>query len=199
MLITVVQCISVFIRYNGGKPGSYSTMPPAFMKMRCEMIYWVRDHIQKVAYLRSSCLVLSASSRLYWSDPRQLDRIGLMRLRMVGHAYQPLTFMVGHCNKTCWIWPMTARNFDLCSNQPPPTCSKWAWAAPPTPTDPGVPPSSYRGPRFRPRGRRAGRGRRGGRGDTGAHVSLTLKHFEILNSLQNISYADHQEQSDYKL
>ena len=41
---------------------------PAFMKMRCETTYWARDrcHLQKVAYLRCSFLVLSASSCLYW-------------------------------------------------------------------------------------------------------------------------------------
>ena len=62
---------------------------------------------------------------------------------------------------------------------------------------PPPPPQPIRGRRFRPRGRRAER-RRGGRGGSAAHVNLTLKRYEALNSLQNVSYADNSQQSYYQ-
>ena len=63
------EASKVWIRYNGGKPGSYSTMHASV----CESEMWnnilsTRSssscHLQKVVYLRCSCLVLSASSCL---------------------------------------------------------------------------------------------------------------------------------------
>ena len=97
------EASKVWTRYNGGKPGSYSTMHASVHESEMwNNILSARSsshcNLRKVAYLRCSCLVLSASSCLLI----RASWFGLVRL-----------WVVGHCNKTHRIWPMTARNFDL--------------------------------------------------------------------------------------
>ena len=72
-LETVREASKVWTRYNGGKAGSYSTVHASVHENEMWndiLSAWSssRCHLRKVAYLRCSFLVLSASPRLYWKQ-----------------------------------------------------------------------------------------------------------------------------------
>ena len=113
------EASKVWTRYNGGKPGSYSTMHASVHEneMWNDIILNARSssrcHLRKVTYLRCSFLVGIVHLASSLLEAIHASWVGLARLQTVGHAYRPL-IMVGHCNKTHGIWPMTACNFNLC-------------------------------------------------------------------------------------
>ena len=49
----------------------------------------------------------------WYCPPCHACWVGFVRQGMVSHAYRPLIFMVGHCNETRVIRPMTACIFDF--------------------------------------------------------------------------------------